>query len=1086
MSFRTLKAQNLASKNDSYNDARNLMMTKSLATLHKSKDNIQNPSLSPLSNKTGKENTHYTGLPKPSKTPTGLSCHSSVTQKEAIIGIIKEETESEIANYASNSRNAPTIKFNNGNYTGEVASPSRRDELKLDDSSIVKSEYCSILKKTVRDLFFDKKRSLEEEFKKKEVYFLGIISELKMRNCDLVESSYETRQRIKSEIVKEEKSKYEKFQKEIKEKLTNEIHEQQREKFDGFKVRAKESLRKEIEKELSTKYEAYRIEAKLKYKALEEKLRKKFKKESGIFVESIQKEMQEILESQGLTSKRRKEIEDEYKEKIEKEGRDGVKKELEEELRPEIEAVLTLKIEENLRPKIEEEVRERVTKQLNEQLTQKLTAELTEQLREQIGEELKQELTLEFQSKYQKNHEEEMEQIKLIVKTQLENKRQMLEESNKKILDLKIQQKFERLKIKFEEEKKILELKLEEERFEFEKKRKLLEIKLTEHETIKEESQSEEASTCSPKKGEKQKEPKSESNSKVENEVKEKMKSKYKRIFEKKEKKYKKIINQLSQKMSQVQEQVKKHFKQMQETRRKEDELAMIEQREELLLKRERELEQKIEEFKIFNQSAMVYSDMTSSQISQISAISRRITFDNNDFFAKKLTKKENIKVVEGQKVEAKFYETGKFGQGDRTSFTPNHRPIDKKSDEGRAQSVEGNTASTKKQDLNQPILELDDNITNASNKSLISNKSIFGPPKPKKVVSSKDVSQFFKVSAENPYLQNPKNSPLREDSNEQSPEERRLSINLKRDAGKTDIKDLAPEITYIEEDSFAGLDDIKEDTREDDSTCTENMKRRGSVISTQRKAYSIKSDRKSVNLLKSIFIVKEKDDANTVSLKRLREHINNLREKDEQFKQCYEDKMENLASKEFLASVLDGRKKDQEIENSIDFYNPDIASIQSKLVLLEDLWNGLFTGYEQRLYLLSKIMSHKDDNFDDFLLRLETNISLEIDFLKDKTGSKKHLLDLLNKREKVKVQIHETSLKYDDKDELENLIKEVGGALSALKTLNLKILGEIERMKKKGVKETDLKVFGIKFDLLARIDIWEEDYMRKVAKGIL
>lgn len=386
-----------------------------------------------------------------------------------------------------------------------------------------------------------------------------------------------------------------------------------------------------------------------------------------------------------------------------------------------------------------------------------------------------------------------------------------------------------------------------------------------------------------------------------------------------------------------------------------------------------------------------------------------------------------------------------------------------------------------------------------------------FVPPKPKQVESSRDLREFYKnvISAKNPYLQNPNNSPLRPPLSP-SPN---TKIKGKRDS-------IAPEISYMksskkrrsyntdrdnfskskssnvsgrkssrdgvfseEKNNFEKLKKIENlKNLRKNSKNEKSAKKRDFSSEKNQKNVLIKSDRKSVNILKSIFLVKEKDDANTVSLKNLRNQINTLREKDEKFKQSYLEKLQKLQSTSYLQEIL---KKCQNSKNEI-LAKSEISFIQNKLNQLEDIWNTLFTSYEQRLYLLTKIMSTKDENYSDFLLRLKTNISLEIDFLTDKINSKKLLLDLLNEREKVKIVIYEASRRYKTQSELKDMVDEVKDSLFKLKNLNLKILGEIEKMKKNGVKESEMKVYGIKFELLARIDIWEEDYMRKIADGKL
>lgn len=1045
MSFRTVQNKNQPTHNHiEPRSTSNLQGTRSLAQLSQKK--AEKPKfLSPMLNTQGKENYSQQApisKPKPPRTPI-LSSRSSMIQKETVIGIIKEETESEIANYASNSKKGSYLRFNSNSVcrtrdlnSSDERSLSRFDELDVDET-IAKNEYCALLKKTVKEIYLEKKKDLEEEFKKKEVYFLGIISELKMKNCDLLESKGEETKNLRQEIEIEEKIKYERFKREFKEKTRKEIEEEFEGKVEKFKTENFEKIKGEVEEDLKKKYEKIQKECHEKYDDLEEKLKRKFAKDSKIFVESIQKEMHDILESKGLSKSRRRELEEEYFNSLKESGKE--------------------ENDEKLREKIEEEIREKVEKE------------------------------------FEKSKEEEMEQIKEIVKTQLKKKRQFLEESNNKILDQKIKQKYEKLQIKFEEEKKILELKLEKERFELEKKRKLLELKLSCQMESNRPSRSQPQTT------------RERFSSKEPIIDEEKIKKKYKKNFEKKEKKYKKIINQLSLKMGQIQERVKKYFKQVEESKKKEDMIEMLRQKEILLTKREKDLEEKIEEFKIFNQSALMYSDITCSQISQISAISKRKLKEEDIFKEKENGKKKKKVTFNGEKqeeenifVDLNEYETGNFGE-DRKSMTPNIRTAEKVNLRERgAHSLE--KTKNMKEDLNQGIIEIKEekewmskNSNNGTNhfskksKTQISvekknpepevkNQIIdgFNPPKPKQVKSTKDIREIYKhaISAKNPYLQNPANSPLRPPLSP-SPPPRRAS----RKASAQKHVSIAPEISYINKDSFI----LQPNSRR--SYYSPSPCRSAKYSSGERtgKRILIKSDRKSINLLKSIFLVNEKDDANTVSLKRLRQHINQLREKDAKFKVSYEDKLNKLQSKSYLVAILEKCKKLIRTE-----YIQEIEHIQSKMQELENLWNTLFTGYEQRLYLLTKIMSSRDENSDDFLLRLKTNISLEIDFLTDKMNSKKYMLELLNQREKVKVKIYQTSRRYKEQFELKDLVGELKGFLSTLKNLNLRILGEIEKMKKVGVKESELKVYGIKFELLARIDIWEEDYMRKVADGKL
>lgn len=1035
MSYRTVNQQPQTYYNERAT-TNQLQGSRSLAVFKEEGQNKNiSTNFSPISNVTGKENIQIpkppSSKPKPPKTPI-LSSRSSIVQKEAVIGVIKEETESEIANYTNSSRKGSYLKFNSDNVTqgrsvSDRDSLSKFDEIKVDDQ-ITKEEYCALLKKTVKDLFLEKKQSLEEDFKRKEVYFLGIISELKMKNCDLVESSLATKQALKAEIEEEEKKKYEIFKRNLKQVLTEQIEEEQLQKFQSLKIENNESL-KNKEKELIEKYEKLKIETKEKYKNLEEKLRKKFVKESQIFVESIQKEMQDILDSKGLTEQRRKKLEEEVK----------------------------------------EELKSKLLKEHAEEITKKVEKEIEEKL----------------EARYRKSKDDEIEQLKEIVKTQFQKKRQFLEESNQKILEQKIKEKFEKLKIKFEQEKKILELKLEEERFELEKKRKLLEIKLSYQDEVYRGSKSQPQTT-------RERIPSDKKGQKLEDETEEEIRNKYKSMFENKEKKYKKIINQLSLKMGQIQERVKIYFRQMEDSRRHEDLIQVLEEREKLLKKREEELEDRIEEFKLFNHSALMYSDITCSQISQISAISRKPNKQEKEFFLGKDNKVRTNSNDEEDKdfsglIDTKGYETGNFGQG-KISLTPNQRSIEKKSGEVRSHSLDTRTA--KKEDLTKGIIEAKQNITTASKNNNIITPSVqknevltkteeseisnFHPPQAKRVESSKDIREFYQhaISSKNPYLNNPNNSPSNTKRPPLSPSPKPKK-NPKTQTNSNNIS-IAPEISYI--------NDPKKPPKIEPSPAKSRLRSKTPKKDQEGKVkkHLIKSDRKSVNILKSIFLVKDKDDANTISLKKLRDQINILREKDHKYKQSYKEKIEKLTSQGYLHCIL------KQCDNLVSKNHPkEVEDIQKKLIELEELWDTLFTGYEQRLYLLNKIMSSKDDNFKDFYLRLKTNISLEIDFLNDKISSKKHLLAMLEEREKVKIEIYEASKKYKKHEELKNMVTEMRGSLAALKNLNLRILGEVERMKKSGSKESDLKVFGIKFDLLARVDIWEEDYMRKTAEGM-
>lgn len=134
---------------------------------------------------------------KPPKTPI-LSVRSSLVQREAVIGIIKEETESEIAGYESGSLKESYLRFQkncsdfgfeknernsrfekNENFEKNSKNGKNEDFENFEKNEIFqnenidekeKAEYCHLLKKTVKEIFLEKKKELEEEFKKRSVF----------------------------------------------------------------------------------------------------------------------------------------------------------------------------------------------------------------------------------------------------------------------------------------------------------------------------------------------------------------------------------------------------------------------------------------------------------------------------------------------------------------------------------------------------------------------------------------------------------------------------------------------------------------------------------------------------------------------------------------------------------------------------------------------------------------------------------------------------------------------------------------------------------------------------------------------------
>lgn len=285
-------------------------------------------------------------------------------QEERVPDYEKEVSDDDFSqNFSLNMYNEPVndhsgeVKGDNRGGNSNFNSNFHEENFDSEEKEIIQKleskemrEYIEVLKESIGEIYEEKIKNLKKEFKQKEKKNLEKIEDLETKlneKSDIfktVISESHLQEKGNSEKIKSLQKKIEDLEEEnglLLFRVQGEKGGMRTLEMPGFESTVKEkkkfihSTEKNEISRLKTELESAKEKLKLfeennfliennlreKYQVLEENLTKKFKNETSTFFENIQKEMEDILSSKGLTKKKLKEIEIVAKEEIKKEIR---------------------------------------------------------------------------------------------------------------------------------------------------------------------------------------------------------------------------------------------------------------------------------------------------------------------------------------------------------------------------------------------------------------------------------------------------------------------------------------------------------------------------------------------------------------------------------------------------------------------------------------------------------------------------------------------------------------------------------------------------------------------------------------------
>jgi hypothetical protein len=144
----------------------------------------------------------------------------------------------------------------------------------------------------------------------------------------------------------------------------------------------------------------------------------------------------------------------------------------------------------------------------------------------------------------------------------------------------------------------------------------------------------------------------------------------------------------------------------------------------------------------------------------------------------------------------------------------------------------------------------------------------------------------------------------------------------------------------------------------------------------------------------------------------------------------------------------------------------------------LEELWKVTFTSHGAKLHFLKKL-----SNCETFKLYFQT-LNEEIEHLIIVKEQNKRAIELMDLRELLKQDFMDLSYHYRTLKDIKFFVKDrkVRECVYQLKRVSKDILSYLNKFESEN-QPILIKFYGIGIDVIAKLDLWEIDYVTKVEK---
>ena len=109
----------------------------------------------------------------------------------------------------------------------------------------------------------------------------------------------------------------------------------------------------------------------------------------------------------------------------------------------------------------------------------------------------------------------------------------------------------------------------------------------------------------------------------------------------------------------------------------------------------------------------------------------------------------------------------------------------------------------------------------------------------------------------------------------------------------------------------------------------------------------------------------------------------------------------------------------------------------------------------------------------------VEGTLALEIQLLGQKRKNFNQIFQMLKRREEQKSELRRITDGFFAEDSLARMVDEMKPLMGLLRGLNFRIIKEMKKPANHKLRGNDgsFRVLGVDFEVMARLDLWEEDY---------
>lgn len=241
------------------------------------------------------------------------------------------------------------------------------------------------------------------------------------------------------------------------------------------------------------------------------------------------------------------------------------------------------------------------------------------------------------------------------------------------------------------------------------------------------------------------------------------------------------------------------------------------------------------------------------------------------------------------------------------------------------------------------------------------------------------------------------------------------------------------------------------------------------------------------------------KDTEKTLQLKSLRSEIFNLRITDSKLLPKIILKIAQLSSVGFLLKLNgfekfchhyckkfgfdlpenEQKKNSEKLSTSRRHVKLVEEMVKDCFLNLEELWKQLFISHSSKMIFLKKLAY--SDQFSKFFKLLNS----EIEHLLEVKDINKRAVELMDLREMLRQDFMDLSYHYRNLSDVKKFVSndKVTECVYQIRRVSKDILSYLNTFRKQNGSESTLliKYYGIGMDVIAKIDLWEIDYVKKV-----